>query len=191
MTEYSTNLMLLLHESKPIKGTLPRSKDPVEDVAIAERLRTSVKDRAENLMIVDLVRNDFGRVCRVGTVAVPKLMAIESFETVHQLVSTVTGELAEVSFVFISLQNMTEYFIILMILFNDYYFLSLAKGRDCIDAVRAAFPGGSMTGAPKERTMQIIADLETSVRGAYSGALGFLSIDGSCDLNIVIRSGNF
>ena len=77
----------------------------------------------------------------------------------------------------------------LMILFNVYYFLSLAKGRDCIDAVRAAFPGGSMTGAPKERTMQIIADLETSVRGAYSGALGFLSIDGSCDLNIVIRSG--
>ncbi|KAL3667257.1 hypothetical protein V7S43_007490 [Phytophthora oleae] len=143
-------------ESKPIKGTRPRGRDPTEDAAIAEELATCEKDRAENMMIADLVRNDFGVVARVGSVQVPRLMGVETYATVHQLVTTVRAQRHE--------------------------------DADVVDVLRATFPGGSMTGAPKKRTMHIIRELERAPRGVYSGGLGFLSIDGSCDLNIIIRT---
>ncbi|GMF41966.1 unnamed protein product [Phytophthora fragariaefolia] len=143
-------------ESKPIKGTRPRGGDPREDTAIAEDLASCEKDRAENMMIADLVRNDFGVVARVGSVHVPRLMGVETYTTVHQLVTTVRAQRR-----------------------ND---------ADVVDVLRATFPGGSMTGAPKKRTMHIIRELERAPRGVYSGGLGFLSIDGSCDLNIIIRT---
>ncbi|GAA1737897.1 anthranilate synthase component I family protein [Microbacterium paludicola] len=143
-------------EAKPIKGTTPRGATAAEDAAAAELLRTDQRFRSENLMIVDLLRHDLSQVCDVGTVEVPTLMAVESYASVHQLVSTVRGALrADVS---------------------------------SIDALRALFPAGSMTGAPKLRTMQIIDEVEASPRGAYAGALGWISGDGRADLGVIIRT---
>jgi para-aminobenzoate synthetase component 1 len=142
--------------AEPIKGTRPRASDPACDAALARALQESSKDNAENLMIVDLMRNDLSRVCEAGSVAVPHLCELQSFSHVHHLVSTVTGR--------------------------------LRPAVTPIDVLRATFPGGSVTGAPKIRAMEIIRELEPSPRGAYCGAHGWLGFDGKADLAMTIRS---
>ena len=143
-------------EARPIKGTMPRGFGPEHDGLLGQALSESAKDRAENLMIVDLMRNDLSRVCNAGTVRVPELFTLEHYATVHHLVSTVVGE--------------------------------LAPGRDALDLLRAAFPGGSITGAPKVRAMEIIAELEPSQRSVYCGSIGYCSVTGALDTSIAIRT---
>ncbi len=143
-------------EARPMKGTAPRGADPVEDAELAEGLRRSPKDRAENLMIVDLLRNDIARLAQVGTVRVPELFHVESYATVHQMVSRLTGQLAAPA--------------------------SMAR------LMPALFPCGSITGAPKIRAMQIIAEVEPFARGPYCGAIGWMAPDGAACFNVAIRT---
>lgn len=143
-------------ETKPIKGTRPRKSPEAQDQQQIDALSASLKDRAENLMIVDLLRNDISKNCRKGSVTVPKLFDVETYATVHHLVSTIKGE--------------------------------LAQGHHALDLLRGCFPGGSITGAPKIRSMEIIEELEPNRRGVYCGALGYIGFDGNMDTNIAIRT---
>lgn len=143
-------------EARPIKGTRPRDADPVRDAANAAELQQSLKDRAENLMIVDLLRNDIGKVCRTGSIRADTLFELQSFANVHHLVSIVTGK--------------------------------LKLDATAVSLLRACFPGGSITGAPKLRAMQIIDELEPDTRGIYCGAIGYIGFDGKMDTNIAIRT---
>lgn len=147
-------------KTSPIKGTRPRDKTVLErDLALAQELEDSVKDRAENVMIVDLLRNDLGKICEIGSVDVPELFAIESFANVHHLVSTITGK--------------------------------LQSEKDALDLLEASFPGGSITGAPKKRAMEIIDELEPHCRGVYCGAIGWVGFAGNMQTNIAIRTITF
>lgn len=143
-------------ETRPIKGTRPSVADARQNSLLLQDLRSNPKDRAENLMIVDLLRNDLGKNCTAGSVRVPTLFEVESYATVHHLVSTVTGD--------------------------------LAAGRDALALLRDCFPGGSVTGAPKQRAMEIIEQLEPQRRGIYCGAIGYVGFDGNMDCNIAIRT---
>ncbi len=143
-------------ETRPIKGTRPRGRTPEEDRRLAEELRRSVKDRAEHVMIVDLERNDLGRVCLYHTVHVPEFEVIESYANVHHMVSTVAGR--------------------------------VHPAKDVVDCIRNSFPGGSITGAPKVRAMEIIDELEPTARGVYCGSIGYIDFSGRVDLNIAIRT---
>jgi para-aminobenzoate synthetase component I len=146
-------------EARPIKGTRRRDADELRDAELMEELLASRKDRAENVMIVDLLRNDLSRISKPSTVEVPVLCGLESYANVHHLVSVVRGDLRD--------------------------------GVDLVDVLRAVFPGGSITGAPKIRAMEIIAELEQQSRGVYCGAIGYLGFNGACDLNIAIRTALF
>ena len=143
-------------EARPIKGTRKRDADPQRDQALMAELVASRKDRAENVMIVDLLRNDLSIVCEPGTVEVPSLCGLETYANVHHLVSVVQGKLRD--------------------------------GVSCVDLVKAVFPGGSITGAPKLRAMEIIAELEAAPRGVYCGAIGYFGFNNTCDFNIAIRT---
>jgi para-aminobenzoate synthetase component I len=146
-------------EARPIKGTRKRDANAARDLELMVELQASRKDRAENVMIVDLLRNDISRIAKAGTVKVPVLCGLESYANVHHLVSVVEGD--------------------------------LKPGVDVVDVVQAVFPGGSITGAPKIRAMEIIAELEQRPRGVYCGAIGYMGFNGACDLNIAIRTALF
>jgi anthranilate synthase component 1 len=143
-------------QSRPIAGTRPRGKDSDTDQALSRELLEHPKERAEHIMLIDLERNDLGRVCETGTVEVDELMVVESYEHVHHIVSNVRGKLRD---------DVTP-----------------------VDVIRAVFPGGTITGCPKVRCMEIIAELEQHGRSFYTGSFGYLGLDGSMDLNILIRS---